>query len=65
MNQPDVLVVVQGGVADVEVRTPNIVVEVRDYDVDGVDDELLGTDENWDQCVRYFQTCEGESPAEP
>jgi hypothetical protein len=44
---------VEGGVADVTVRTPGIVIEVRDYDVDGVEDDLLWTDENGDRCVRY------------
>jgi len=56
MNAPDVLVTVEGGVADVQVNKPNIIVEVRDYDVDGVDNdhELLWTDENGDRCVRYL-----------
>jgi hypothetical protein len=53
MKQPDALVTIEGGVADVAVCTPGIVIEVRDYDVDGVDDELLWTDENGDRCVRY------------
>ena len=39
MNTPDVLVTVEGGVADVQVNKPNIIVEVRDYDVDGVEDD--------------------------
>jgi len=54
MNEVDVLVTVQGGVADVKVRTPGVVIEVRDYDVDGVEDDLLWTDEDGDRCVRYF-----------
>ena len=54
MNPPDVHVTVQGGVADVQVNKPGVTVEVRDYDVDGVDDGLLWTDENGDRCVRYF-----------
>ena len=63
MNPPDVHVTVEGGVANVDVRTPNVIVEVRDYDVDGVDDDLLWTDENGDRCVRYFEAHEGEQPA--
>ena len=54
MNPPDVRVAVEGGVADVQVNKPGVTVEVRDYDVDGVDDGLLWTDENGDRCVRYF-----------
>lgn len=67
MNAPDVHVTVEGGVADVQVNKPNIIVEVRDYDVDGVDDdhELLWTDENGDRCVRYLVTHDVESPTDP
>lgn len=56
MNRADVLVTVEGGVADVDVRTSNVTVEIRDYDVDGVeeDHELLWTDENGDCCIRRF-----------
>ena len=36
MNPPDVQVTVEGGVADVQVNKPNVIVKVRDYDVDGV-----------------------------
>jgi hypothetical protein len=54
MSKPNVTVTVEGGVAQVDVFTPGVVVEVRDYDVDGVDEDLLWTDENGDRCVRYF-----------
>jgi hypothetical protein len=54
MNPPDAFVTIEGGVADVSVRTPGLVIEVRDYDVNGVDEDLLWTDENGDECVRYF-----------
>lgn len=56
MNLPDVQVTVEGGVADVQVNRPGVTLEVRDYDVDGVDDghDLLWTDENGDRCTRYF-----------
>ena len=58
MIPPDVQVTVVGGVADVQVNKPNVIVEVRDYDVDGVDEnqELLWTDEDDDRCVRYVAT---------
>ena len=58
MNPPDVQVTVVGGVADVQVNKPNVIVEVRDYDVDGVDEnhELLWTDEDGERCVRYVAT---------
>jgi hypothetical protein len=63
MNAPDVHVTVEGGVADVQVSKPNVIVEVRDYDVDGVEDdhELLWTDENGDCCVRYLVTHDAET----
>ena len=66
MNPPDVHVTVEGGVADVQVNKPNVIVEVRDYDVDGVadDHELLWTDENGDRCMRYIVTHDVEIPAD-
>ena len=65
MNPPDVHVTVEGGVADVQVNKPSITVEVRDYDVDGIDDdhELLWTDQNGDRCVRYLVTHDVETPS--
>ena len=65
MNPPDVQVTVEGGVADVQVNKPGVTVEVRDYDVDGIDDdhELLWTDQNGDRCVRYLVTHDVETPA--
>jgi hypothetical protein len=54
MNRPGAIVTIEGGVADVTVRTPGFVIEVRDYDVDGIEDDLLWPDENGDRCVRYF-----------
>ena len=56
MNQADVQVTVEGGVADVQVNKPGVTVEVRDYDVDGADDDQgqLWIDENGECCVRYF-----------
>jgi hypothetical protein len=54
MSQPHAIVVVEGDVADVTIHTPGIVIEVRDCDVDGTEEELLWMDENGDRCVRYF-----------
>ena len=66
MNPPDVHVTVEGGVADVQVNKPGVTVEVRDYDVDGIDDdhELLWTDQNGDRCVRYLVTHDVETPSD-
>ena len=63
MNPPDVNVTVEGGVADVQVNKPGVTVEVRDYDVDGIEDdhELLWTDQNGDRCARYLVTHDNES----
>ncbi len=63
MSQPNAIVTVEGGVADVTIHTPGIVIEVRDYDVDGTEEELLWTDENGGRCVRYF--AEHDPPANP
>ena len=56
MQNADVMVTVEGGVAQVDVHRPNIVVEVRDYDVEGTDedDEFMWTNEQGDRCWRYF-----------
>ncbi len=56
MRKPDVMVTVEGGVAQVNVFKPGIVVELRDFDVEGVSDEeeFIWTDENGDRCWRYF-----------
>jgi len=64
MRKPDVMVTVEGGVAHVDVLKPGIVVEVRDYDVDGVDESELWTDENADRCVRYFEGKQEETADE-
>jgi hypothetical protein len=66
MSQPDVLVTVEGGVADVQVFKPGLVIEVRDFDTEGVpeDDEMLWTNEQGDRCVRYFVTHDDQQPSE-
>ena len=55
MRKPDVMVTVEGGVAQVDVFKPGIVVEVRDFDVDGAneDDEFIWINEEGDRCWRY------------
>ena len=53
-KSPDVLVTVEGGVAMVNVLTINILVEVRDFDIDGVDNDSLWEDEEGNMCRRYF-----------
>jgi len=56
MCNPDVMVTVEGGVAQVNVFEPGIVVEVRDFDCEGADetDDRLWTNEEGDRCWRYF-----------
>jgi hypothetical protein len=56
MRKPDVMVTVEGGVAQVDVFKPGIVVEVRDFDAEGADedDDRLWTNEEGDRCWRYF-----------
>ena len=56
MCKADVLVTVEGGVAQVDVFKPETVVEVRDYDTEGADekDEFVWLDEHGDRCRRYF-----------
>lgn len=56
MPEPNVRVSVEGGVVQVDVLASGILVEVRDYDVEGVDPETveLRSDERGDKCVRYF-----------
>jgi hypothetical protein len=62
MRKPDVMVTIEGGVAQVDVFKPGIVVEVRDFDVEGADetDENLWTNEEGDRCWRYFVEQEGK-----
>ena len=63
MRACDVIVTVLGGVAHVEVLKPGVVVEVRDHDVEGFDeDHELWTDEHGDRCVRYFVEFEEARP---
>lgn len=56
MRKPDVMVTIEGGVAQVDVLKPGVLVEVRDFDVEGADedDAFLWTNEEGDLCWRYF-----------
>lgn len=60
MRQPDVMVVVEGGVAHIEVLHPEVLVEVRDYDTDGALEKELWENEDGDKCHRYFVEKENE-----
>ena len=63
MRACDVIVTVLGGVAHVEVFTPSVIVEVRDYNVEGFDeDHELWTDEHGNRCVRYSVEFEEAEP---
>lgn len=56
MRKPDVMVTIEGGVAQVDVFTPGVLVEVRDFDVEGADADnaFLWPNEEGDLCWRYF-----------
>lgn len=62
MRKPDVMVTVEGGVASVDILTPGLVVEVRDFDIDnaGEDEKFLWTNEEGDRCRRYFVNDQNE-----
>jgi hypothetical protein len=62
MRKPDVMVTIEGGVAQLDVFKPGIVVEVRDFDVEGADEseENLWTNEEGNRCWRYFVEKESE-----
>jgi hypothetical protein len=45
---PKIIIIVEGGVVqDVIIRNVSVIVEVRDYDTDGTDDNIA-TDDNGD-----------------
>lgn len=56
MRKSDAMVTVEGGVAQVDVFMPGVLVEVRDFDVDGADEDaaFLWINEAGDLCRRYF-----------
>lgn len=61
--KPDVLVVVEGGLARVSVLTPGLRVELRDYDIDGAEPDYLHRDAYGDDCAAYVEQF-GESDCE-
>jgi len=56
MRKSDVMVTIEGGVAQVDVLSPGVLVEVRDFDVEGADEDasFLWINEEGDRCWRYF-----------
>jgi hypothetical protein len=46
-----VLISIRGGMAEVECLPPGIRLVIRDYDIGGVDEDMLDIDENADLCV--------------
>lgn len=54
MSDADVLVTIRGGVAEVTVNKKEVVVEVRDYDIDDEDSEFTFLDLENQLCWRYF-----------
>jgi hypothetical protein len=48
-NQEEVVIVVRGGVAEVLKMSDNIRVLIKDYDVEGVEEDRLVRDENGDE----------------
>ena len=55
---PDMLVRVEGGVAEVQVNRSYLIAELRDYDVEGTDagHPELWTDEDGKTCLRRYIT---------
>ena len=62
MRKSDAMVTIEGGVAQVDVFTPGVLVEVRDFDVEGADEDaaFLWINEEGDRCWRYFVGTEGD-----
>ena len=50
-EQTDVIVEIRGGCATVDQRPEGVRVVVRDYDVEGVDEDRLTVDSDGDECV--------------
>ena len=44
-----VIVTVSGGIADVTEKPNDLEVEIRDYDVEGMEEDVLKTDEDGDK----------------
>lgn len=56
MPQPIARITVHQGIADVDVLRSGVSIEVRDYDVEPLDeaDDRIWTDEQGRRCIRYF-----------
>jgi len=67
MRNPDVMVTIEGGVAQVDVLSPGVLVEVRDFDVEGADEDaaFLWINEAGDPCWRYFVGDEADAQSLP
>ena len=61
MHSPSARVTIEGGIADVEVYRENVVIEVRDYDIQahGGNGRDLWTDRSGRKCSRYFVPSDG------
>ena len=61
MHNPSARVTIERGIADVEVYRKNVVVEVRDYDMQARRDNGrdLWTDKSGRRCYRYFVPSDG------
>ena len=59
MTRPSVLITNERGIAEARVYRPGLVVEIRDYDIEGqsVKRERLWKDENGRPCIRTFVQC--------
>ena len=56
MRKSDAMVTIEGGVAQVDVFTPGVLVEVRDFDVEGAEEDaaFLWINEAGNRCWRFF-----------
>lgn len=62
MLSPSARVTIERGIADVEVYRENVVVEVRDYDIQpsGGNGSDIWTDKDGRKCSRYFVPSDGQ-----
>ena len=59
-----VLILINGGCVQVEYKPDNIEIEIRDYDTDGVDEEVLQKDEDGDEYQEMIFPAENEKVAD-
>lgn len=62
MHSPSARVSIEHGITGVEVYRKNVIVEVRDYDIQACGDNgrNLWTDKNGRKCGRYFVPSDGQ-----